>query len=73
MKILLFVLTTIVTIAFLAMVAICITISLDYHGKEMGNEAHGFFSAAVLLSLLLFIPTAILWATLISKVKKKAP
>ena len=70
-KILQIILTTILTIALLTMVAICITMKAEYWGMSMGNEAYGFFSAALTLTVILSIPTIILWTRLLQQKKRK--
>jgi len=39
------------------MIVICLTMFLTYWGKEMGSEARGFFSFALVLTLIIGIPT----------------
>ena len=70
-KIILIILTAISTIAFLIMIAIFITMQAEYWGMRMGNEASGFFSAALMLTLIVGIPTAILWTILLKQRKRK--
>ena len=70
-KIILIVLTAILTIAFLTMIAVCVNMQAEYWGMRMGHEASGFFSAAVMLTLIIGIPTAILWTVLLKQRKSK--
>ena len=70
-KIILIILTAILTIAFLTMVAVCITMQAEYWGMRMGNEASGFFSAALMLTLIIGIPTIILWTVLLRQRRRK--
>lgn len=70
-KIALIILTGVSTIAFLSMVAICITIKAEYPGMTMGNEANGYFTGALMLTFILSIPTIILWTILMRKNKTK--
>ena len=53
------------------MIAIFITMQAEYWGMRMGNEASGFFSAALMLTLIVGIPTAILWTILLKQRKSK--
>jgi len=71
-KILIIILTAIFTIVFLVMAAVCITMQAEYWGMRMGNEASGFFSAALMLTLIVGIPTAILWTVLLKQRKRKS-
>jgi hypothetical protein len=71
-KIIFIILTAIFTIAFLTMIAVCITMQAEYWGIRMGNEAYGFFSAALMLTLIVGIPTAILWTVLLKQRKHKS-
>lgn len=66
-KIALIILTAILTIAFMTTAAVCITMQVEYWGMEMGNEAYGFFSAALVLTLIIGIPTIILWTILLKQ------
>jgi hypothetical protein len=70
-KIVILILTALFTIAFLIMVAICVTMQAEYWGIRMGNEAYGFYSAALMLTLIIGIPTAILWIVLLRQRKRK--
>lgn len=70
-RIILIILTAILTIAFLIMVTICITMQAEYWGIRMGNEASGFFSAALMATLIIGIPTIILWTILLKQRKHK--
>lgn len=70
-KVLLMILTAVLTIAFLTMVAVCITMKAEYWGTTMGNEAYGFFSVALMLTLIISIPTIILWIVLLKQRKRK--
>jgi len=70
-KIVLIILTGILTIAFLIMVAVCITMQAEYWGMRMGNEASGFFSAALVLTLIIGIPTIVLWRVLLKERRRK--
>ena len=70
-KIILIILTAIFTIAFLTMIAVCITMQAEYWGMRMGNEASGFFSAALMLTLLIGIPTVTLWTILLRQRKRR--
>ena len=70
-KIILIILTAILTIAFLTMVAVCITMQAEYWGMRMGNEASGFFSAALMLTLIIGISTIILWTVLLRQRRRK--
>lgn len=67
----LIILTAIFTIAFLTMIAVCITMQAEYWGIGIGNEAYGFFSVALVLTLIIGIPTIILWAILLKQRKSK--
>ena len=71
-KIILIILTAILTIAFLTMIAVCITMQAEYWGRRMGNEAYRFFSASLVLTLIIGIPTIILWVILLKQRKRKA-
>ncbi len=71
-KIILIILTAILTIVFLTMIAICITMQAEYWGETMGNEAYGFFSAALVLTIIIGLPTVILWIVLLKQKKRKA-
>lgn len=52
--IILIVLTTVFSLAFLLMVAVCITMKWEYRGHVMGNEAYGFYSAAFALTCMIW-------------------
>lgn len=69
-KIMLIILTAISTLLFITMVAVCVAMQIKYFGKNMGNEASGFFSAACLLTFVIGIPTVSLWMILLKKRKK---
>ena len=71
-RIVLIILTGILTIAFLLMIAICITMQAEYWGMRMGNEASGFFSAGLMLTLIIGIPTIALWTILLGQRKSNA-
>jgi hypothetical protein len=43
---------------------------ISYSGNEMGNEAYGFFSAALLLTFVIGIPTGISWMLLMKHRKQ---
>jgi hypothetical protein len=68
-KIILIVLTTVFSLAFLLMLAICITMQVEYWGQHKGAEASGFDGAAFLITIIVAIPTAILWFILLKKKK----
>lgn len=70
-KLVLIILTAILTIAFLTMVAVCVTMKVKYWGTIMGNEAYGFFSAALMITFLIGILTAVLWTILLKQKKRK--
>ncbi|MEO8771202.1 MAG: hypothetical protein ABI402_13995 [Ferruginibacter sp.] len=69
-KLILITLTAIFSIAFLLMLAICITMKVEYWGQHKGTEASGFDAAAVLITIMVAIPTAILWFVLLKKKNK---
>jgi hypothetical protein len=71
-KFILIVLTVILTIAFLRMVAVCISMKVDYWDAKMGNEAYGFFTLALMVTFLISIPTIILWIILLKQKRIKA-
>jgi uncharacterized membrane protein len=70
-KIILSLVTSIFTIAFLVMIAISISMKADYWGTTMGNEAYGFYSAALVLTAIVGIPTIILWIVMWKQRKNK--
>jgi len=67
--IVLIVLTAVFSLAFLLMLAVCITIKVEYVGQRMGNEAYGFYSAAFVLTCLIALPTALCWVWLVRRYK----
>lgn len=58
------------SLSFLAMIILCIAMMASYWGKTMGNEASGFFNAALLLTFFIGIITFILWTILLKQRKK---
>ena len=69
-KVLTITLTVLLTLLTLLMVTISISIKLEYWGQEMGRDAFGYFSTAIIISLILSIPTIILWIMMIKRIKK---
>lgn len=59
------------SLSFLAMIIVCIAMMAPYWGKTMGNEASGFFNAALLLTFFLGIITFILWAIFLRQRNQK--
>lgn len=47
-RILVIILVILFSLSFLAMIVVCIAMMAPYWGKTMGNEASGFFNAALL-------------------------
>jgi hypothetical protein len=47
------------------MLAISISMKAEYGAQEMGNEAFGYYSGALMIMLILSIPTVVLWLVLI--------
>lgn len=58
-------LAVMLTIALLIMLVVCAIIIIEYWDITMGNEAYGFFSIALLLTLIICIPTIIVWVKLL--------
>ncbi len=67
--IVLIVLTAIFSLAFLLMLAVCITMKIEYAGQRMGNEAYGFYAAAFALTCIIGLPTALCWVLLVKRYK----
>jgi ABC-type maltose transport system permease subunit len=63
-KVILIILAVGLSLASLLLLAITLSMVTQYSGQTMGNEAYGYFSAAFALTLLLSIPTIILWIIL---------
>jgi hypothetical protein len=70
-KIILIIVTSLFTIAFLTMIAISISMKADYWGTTMGHEAYGFYSAALALTAIVGLPTIILWIVMWKQRKNK--
>ena len=70
-KIILIILAVILSIISLLLLAITITMVIEESGHTMGNEAYGYFSTALLLTLLFSIPTVILWVYIYKQNKLK--
>ncbi len=60
-KIILIIATAFFTITALTLLAVCISILIQYRGMHMGNEAYGFYTAALIGTFLAAIPTLFLW------------
>lgn len=58
------------SLSFLAMIIVCIAMMASYWGNTMGNEASGFFNAALLLTLFIGVITFILWTIFLNQRKK---
>lgn len=69
-RILIIVLLVLFSLSFLAMVVVCIAMMASYWGERMGNEASGFFNAALMLTLFIGIITYTLWIIFLKQRKK---
>lgn len=70
-RILIITLVILFSLSFLAMIIVCIAMMIPYWGKTMGNEASGFFNAALLLTFFLGIITFILWSIFLRQRNQK--
>ncbi len=68
--ILIIILTGISTLALAAMIIVCIAMRTSYWDSEMGNEASGFYNAAVLMTFFISLPTIALWYILLQQRKQ---
>ncbi len=72
-KVILIILAVILSIISLLLLAITITMIIEEWGHTMGNEAFGYFSTALLLTMLFSIPTGILWFYIYKRKGKSEP
>jgi membrane protein implicated in regulation of membrane protease activity len=70
-RIILIILAAILSIISLLLLAITITMVIEESGHTMGNEAFGYFSTALILTIIFSIPTAIIWTYIYRKNKSK--
>lgn len=69
-RILIVILTIISSLLLLAMIITCIAMNVSYWGSTMGNEASGFYNAAVLMTFFISLPTIALWYILLQQRKQ---
>jgi len=53
------------------MIIVCIAMMASYWGQAMGNEASGFFNAALLLTFFIGVITYILWMIFLKQRKQR--